>query len=200
MTLSAASRSEIQGYKARYPEPRSAVLPSLWVVQHELGYLPVPAMREIAGILGLEPSEVQAVATFYSMFLDKPAGEHSVVVCRNVSCALRGADELAAHVERTLGCPSGGTTSDGQFTWESTVECLGACGGAPAIQVDHRFHENVTPEVMDAILGRSRSQPAPSVGGESEAASTKQRGEPKTAPRAKRTSRPKRAHIDPGDL
>jgi hypothetical protein len=107
---------------------------------------------------------VQAVSTFYSMYFDKPAGDHHVVVCVNVSCALRGADEIVDHLERRLGCPSGGTTADGTFTWESTVECLGACGGAPAMQVDHHFHENLTTERVDGILERARSRPGPHAG------------------------------------
>ena len=86
-------------------------------------------MAEVAEVLRLAPSEVQAVSTFYSMYFDKPAGDHHVLICVNVSCALRGADEIVSHVERRLACPSGGTTADGKFTWESTVECLGACGG-----------------------------------------------------------------------
>ena len=115
-------------------------------------------MAEVAEVLRLAPSEVQAVSTFYSMYFNKPAGDHHVLICLNVSCALRGADEIVAHVERRLGCPSGGTTADGKFTWESTIECLGACGGAPAMQVDHHFHEDLTPERVDGILERLRSK------------------------------------------
>ena len=111
---------------------------------------------EVASILGLAPSEVQAVSTFYSMYFQKPHGRHEVLVCINVSCALRGADGIVAHMERTLGCESGSTTADGEFTWASTVECLGACGGAPAMQLDHRFEENLTPERVDAIVTRIR--------------------------------------------
>jgi hypothetical protein len=118
-------------------------------------------MEEVASILDLAPSEVQAVSTFYSMYFDHPAGEHQLIICVNVSCALRGADAIVEHVEQRLGCPSGGTTDDGVFTWESTVECLGACGGAPAMQVDHHFQEDLTPERVDALLERLRSEPAP---------------------------------------
>jgi NADH-quinone oxidoreductase subunit E len=133
-------------------------------VQNELGYLSADGMAEVASILDLAPSEVQAVSTFYSMYFDHPEGDHHVIVCINVSCGLRGADEIVEHVEKRLGCPSGGTTADRRFTWESTVECLGACGGAPAMQVDHHFHENLTPERVDAILERLGSQPRPGHG------------------------------------
>ncbi len=162
--LAVATRKEITALRDRYPHPRSAILPCLWAVQNELGYLSTDGMAEVAEVLGLAPSEVQAVSTFYSMYFDRPAGDHHVVICVNVSCALRGADEIVGHVERRLGCPSGGTTADGKFTWESTVECLGACGGAPAMQVDHHFHEDLTPERVDGILERLRKRPSPHPG------------------------------------
>ncbi len=159
MPLADATRREITALRDRYPHPRSAILPCLWAVQNEVGHLTIDGMAEVAEILHLAPSEVQAVSTFYSMYFRRPAGEHHVLICVNVSCALRGGDEMVTHVERRLGCPSGGTTADGVFTWESTVECLGACGGAPAMQVDHHFHENLTPERLDMILERVRAQP-----------------------------------------
>ena len=152
--LTAATRTEIERQRDRYPRARSAVLPSLWAVQHQLGQLTPEGMEEVAGILGLTPSEVEAVASFYSMYFDHPVGRHHVLVCVNVSCALRGADEIVSHLQTRLGCPSGATSADGEFTWEQTVECLGACGGAPAMQVDHHFQENLTPERVDAILDR----------------------------------------------
>ena len=162
--LAEGTRKEIAVLRDRYPHPRSAVLPCLWAVQNEQGYLSVEGMAEVAEILHLAPSEVQAVSTFYSMYFDRPAGDHHVLICVNVSCALRGADEIVSHVERRLGCPSGGTSADGMFTWESTIECLGACGGAPAMQVDHHFHENLTAERVDGILERLRSRPGPHAG------------------------------------
>ena len=155
--LSAATRAEVERHRDRYPQARSAVLPSLWALQNQIGHLSPEGMREVSEILGLAPSEVEAVASFYAMYLDRPGGRHHVLVCVNVSCALRGADDIVAHLERRLGCPSGGTSADGEFTWEHTVECLGACGGAPAMQVDHHFHENLTPERVDAVLEAVRS-------------------------------------------
>ena len=151
-----AARAEIERIRDRYPQPRSAILPALWVVQHEHGHVTPEGMEDVANVLGLARSDVEAVATFYSMYFQKPHGRHEVLVCINVSCALRGADDIVTHLERSLGCPSGGTTEDGAFTWGSTVECLGGCGGAPAMQVDHHFHENLTPQRVDDILGRIR--------------------------------------------
>jgi NADH-quinone oxidoreductase subunit E len=156
MTLSAVTRAEIETARDRYPHPRSAILPALWAAQHEVGYLSPDAMAEVATMLRVTPSEVEAVSTFYSMYFQKPHGRHEVLVCINVSCALRGADDIVAHLEHSLGCPSGSTTQDGEFTWSSTVECLGACGGAPAMQLDHRFVENLTPSSVDKALAAAR--------------------------------------------
>ncbi|MEO8899178.1 MAG: NAD(P)H-dependent oxidoreductase subunit E [Candidatus Dormibacter sp.] len=164
MALGAATVREITALRDRYPQARSAILPCLWAVQNELGYLSIEGMAEVASILDLAPSEVQAVSTFYSMYFNRPEGDHQVLICINVSCGLRGADAIVEHVERRLGCPSGGTTADGLFTWESTVECLGACGGAPAMQIDHHFHEDLTEDRVDAILERLRTAPRPSHG------------------------------------
>ncbi len=158
--LAAQTRAEIEHARGRYPHPRSAILPSLWAVQHELGWLPPEAMAEVAELLGLAPSEVQAVATFYSMYFKRPPGRHHILVCVNAACALRGADETAAYIEQRLGCPSGTTTADGMFTWESTIECLGGCGGAPMMQVDHHFEEHLTPQRIDSILARVSARPA----------------------------------------
>lgn len=159
MTLAAATRKTIERARERYPSARSAVMPSLWAVQHELGMITADAMAEVASLLGLASSDVEAVASFYSMYHLTPQGRHEVIVCTNVSCALRGADDIVAHLERTLGVPSGGTTADGEFTWSSTVECLGACGGAPAMQLDHGFQENLTSERVDQILAATRRTP-----------------------------------------
>src|SRR5580704_10873792 len=161
MTLQAETRTAIERARDRYPLARSAILPALWAVQHEVGQITPEAMREVAVILQVAPSEVEAVSTFYSMYFQHPHGRHEVIVCINVSCALRGAEEIVDHLERTLGCASGETTADGAFTWSSTVECLGGCGGAPTMQVDHHFEENLTPDRVDQILGALRETPAP---------------------------------------
>src|SRR5207237_10363100 len=95
------------------------------------------------------------------MFLTRPEGRHDMVICVNAPCMLRGADEMAGYLKRQLGVRDGQTTADGAITWHSTIECLGACGGAPMMQVDHRFEENLTPERIDAILERLRKEPAP---------------------------------------
>lgn len=152
MTLSVATRDSIQRLKDRYPHPKSAILPSLWEVQKAEGYVSPDGMELVAEVLGLAPSEVQAVMTFYSMYFQRPPGRHSLLVCVNVACALRGADETAEYIEKKLGCPPGSTTADGRFTWDATIECLGGCGYAPMMQVDHHFHEHLTPDRIDHLL------------------------------------------------
>jgi len=160
MALAKATAEQIKDLAARYPSRQSAIIPALWAAQHEQGYVTDEAMHEIAEHLGLPPSLIEATASFYSMFLTRPEGRHDVVICINAPCMLRGADEMAAYLERQLGVRDGGTTADGAITWHSTIECLGACGGAPMMQVDHRFEEDLTPERIDAIIERLRTTPA----------------------------------------
>ena len=161
MPLKPQTIAHIQQLAARYPSKQSAIIPALWAAQHEQGYVTEAAMGEIAGALGLPPSLVEATASFYSMFLTRPEGRHDVMLCVNAPCMLRGADEMATYLERALGVRDGQTTADGAITWHTTIECLGGCGGAPMMQVDHRFEENLTPERIDAILERLRQEPAP---------------------------------------
>lgn len=161
MALAEKTVQRIRASAALYPSRQSAILPALWAVQHEQGYVTDEAMAEIAQHLGLPASLIEATASFYSMFLTRPEGRHEVVICVNAPCMLRGADEMAAHIERRLGVRDGQTTPDGAITWHSTIECLGACGGAPMMQVDHRFEEDLTREKVDAIFERLRTAPAP---------------------------------------
>jgi NADH-quinone oxidoreductase subunit E len=167
-------------------------------VQHELGEITPEAMSEVAGILKVAPSEVEAVSTFYSMYFQHPHGRHEVIVCINVSCALRGAEEIVDHLETSLGCASGETTADGEFTWSSTVECLGGCGGAPTMQVDHHFVENLTPERVDAVLGGLRGGPTRGSGHNAGPviAGTPPRRTPRGAP-ARPPATPPAAHLEP---
>jgi NADH-quinone oxidoreductase subunit E len=161
MALAKPTVEQIKALAARYPSKQSAIIPALWAVQHEQGYVTEEAMAEIAQHLGLPPSLIEATASFYSMFLTRPEGRHNVVICVNAPCMLRGADEMAAYLERALGARDGQTTQDGAITWHSPIECLGGCGGAPMMQVDHRFEENLTPERIDAIIERLLREPAP---------------------------------------
>lgn len=153
--LSEHARHEIDHWVAKFPadQKRSAVLAALREVQHENGgYLTVELMDAVAGYLQLEAMDVYEVASFYSMFETKPVGRHSISVCTNISCMLRGADDIVAHVERRLGVKLGHSTPDGKFYLKPEEECLAGCCGAPMMQVDHVYHEQLTPERVDQIL------------------------------------------------
>ena len=141
---------------ARYPRPRSATIPLLHVAQEQDGHITHDAVEHIGELVGATAAEVQGVATFYEMFKHHPVGRYLVGVCTNLSCMILGADELLAHAESTLGIRTGSTTADGLFTIEE-MQCLAACGGAPCIQVNYRYFENVTPERFDRIVDDLRS-------------------------------------------
>jgi NADH-quinone oxidoreductase subunit E len=153
--LSAHVIEEIDDWKARFPEDRSrsAVIGALHAVQHENGgYLTAELMNAVADYLDLPTIQVYEVATFYSMFQTKPVGRHNVAICTNVSCMLRGAEELVAHVEKKLGVKLGESTEDGRIYLKKEEECLAACCGAPMMMVDHVYHEDLTTEKVDRIL------------------------------------------------
>ena len=153
--LSDHVRAEIDHWVARFPagRQRSAVIGALHAAQHEnRGHLTTGIMDAVAAYLELPPIEVYEVAAFYSMFETKPVGRHSISVCTNISCMLRGSDEILQHVERRLGIQVGESTADGKFYLKREEECLAACCGAPMMMVDHVYHENLTTEKVDAVL------------------------------------------------
>ena len=153
--LSEHVREEIEHWKARFPEDRqrSAVIGALHAVQHENnGYLTSELMDAVAEYLALPNIHVYEVATFYSMFQTKPVGRHNVAICTNVSCMLRGADEIVEHVENRLGVKLGESTEDGRIYLKREEECLAACCGAPMMMVNHDYFENLTKEQVDDIL------------------------------------------------
>ena len=154
-TLSDHVRADIDRWLERFPadRKRSAVIGALHAAQHENhGYVTVEQMDAIAAYLELEPIRVYEVASFYSMFETNKVGRHSVSICTNVSCMLRGADELVEHVENRLGIRTGESTADGRIYLKREEECLAACCGAPMMMVDHVYHEDLTPAKVDAIL------------------------------------------------
>ncbi len=153
--LSAHLREEIDRWVAKFPadRKRSAVISALHAAQHENhGHLTAPLMDAIAAYLGLPTIQVYEVAAFYSMFETHPVGRHHVSVCTNISCMLRGGEEVLAHIERKLGIKVGESTADGRIFLKREEECLAACTGAPMMMVDHVFHEDLTPEKIDAVL------------------------------------------------
>lgn len=153
--LSEHVREEIERWKARFPDDRqrSAVIGALHAVQHENdGYLTTELMDAVAEYLELPSIQVYEVATFYSMFQTRPVGRHNVAICTNVSCMLRGADDIVEHVENKLGVKLGESTEDGRIYLKREEECLAACCGAPMMMVDHKYYESLTREQVDAIL------------------------------------------------
>ncbi|HEY7379885.1 MAG TPA: NAD(P)H-dependent oxidoreductase subunit E [Gaiella sp.] len=142
--------------RARYPDPRSAVLPALQLAQAEHGgWLPEEALREVADALELTPAYCLSVASFYDMFRLEPVGTHLVEVCTNVSCAVRGAQQVVDAFERTLGIETGDTSEDGAFTLR-TVECLGGCGWATVVAVNNRHRLRVRAGDVPGIVQELR--------------------------------------------
>jgi NADH-quinone oxidoreductase E subunit len=139
-----------------YPEPRSALIPLCHLAQEQEGWLTPEAMADIAGLVGVTPTEVLGTASFYDMLHTEPVGTHVVAVCTNIACLLGGALELLEHAEATLGVNAGGTTADGAITLEE-AECLADCDRVPCVQVNHRFVGAQTPESFDALVADLRS-------------------------------------------
>jgi len=134
---------EVREMRARYPDPRSAVLPALQLAQERHGgWLPEAALREVADALDLTPAYCLSIASFYDMFHTEPVGRHWVEVCTNVSCAVSGAQQVLEALERELGIGVGETSEDGNVTLRA-VECLGGCGWATVVAVDNRHHLHV---------------------------------------------------------
>ena len=146
---------EIDHWVAKFPKgrQRSAVISALQAVQHEnQGFLTQDLMDAVAEHLDLPPIQVYEVATFYSMFETDPVGRHCISVCTNISCMLRGSDEIVAYLEKKLDVKLGESTEDGKFYLKQEEECLAACCGAPMMMVNHDYHENLTPQKIDEIL------------------------------------------------
>ncbi len=147
-------RQQIDQWVAKYPSGQSqaAVIPALHILQdaHQ-GWLSDPLMDALAEYLSMPTISVYEVATFYTMFELKPVGKHKISICTNISCMLNGSEQVVEHIESRLGVGLGKTTSDGKFTIKE-VECLGACCGAPMMQLDRDYHEHLTAERIDQIL------------------------------------------------
>lgn len=145
---------------SRYPQGRqkSAILPILHIAQEEFGgYLNVDTMDYVAGLLGIEPIEVYEVATFYSQYYLDPVGKYVIETCRTGPCAICGGEAIQSYLEKKLGIKTGESTPDGLFTLK-TVECLGACGYAPVMQINTEFYEFLTPEKIDQVIDKLTRQ------------------------------------------
>src|SRR5260221_5283714 len=150
-TFSPEVESEIDRHLAKYPVVRSAILPLMFIVQRERGYLDPPGVSYLAKRLNLRITDIWEVATFYSMIQTKPVGKYHIQICKTLSCKLLGEGKITEHLGRKLGIKPGETTADGKISL-SLVECLGSCGTATMVQINFDYHENLTPERVDQIL------------------------------------------------
>jgi len=150
-TFSAEVEAEIDKHIAKYPVKRSAILPLMFIVQRERGYLDAPGVQYLANRLDLRVTDIWEVATFYSMIQTRPVGKYHIQICKTLSCKIMGEGKITEHVCNKLGIKPGETTPDGKFT-VSLVECLGSCGTAPMFQLNFDYHENLTPAKVDEIL------------------------------------------------
>ena len=151
--LTELAESEIDREIAKYPpeQKQAAVMAALSIAQREKGWLSEDTLDYVARRLEIPSIRVAEVATFYSMYDLAPVGRHKICLCTNISCMLRGSDGIMEYIENKLHIKPGQTTGDGRFTLKE-VECLAACGGAPMMQVDDDYYENLTPQRVDAIL------------------------------------------------
>lgn len=151
--FSPAVVEEMRSHLTKYPpeRSRSALIPLLFVIQRERGWIDNPGVNFLAKFLNLEVTDVWETATFYSMFNMRPVGRHHIQICKTLSCKIMGEPEITGHICSKLGIHAGETTEDGRFT-VSLVECLGSCGTAPMMQVGFDYYEDLTVEKVDKIL------------------------------------------------
>jgi len=149
--LSEENLKKIEELKKSYPTTQALVLPVLWMIQEERGYISEESMKYAAQLLDVPFAHVLGVVTFYTMFHSKPLGKHHIEVCTNVSCMLRGSEKIVELLEKRLGIGLGETSKDKKWTL-SEVECMGSCGTAPMLAVGEEYHENLTLEKLEQIL------------------------------------------------
>lgn len=162
--ISEQAKQRMRDVASRYPVARSAVMPALYIAQQEEGFLTQEGLQAVAEAIGMTVNDVESVATFYTMYYQQPQGRKQIKVCNSISCYLRGCDRLVQQLEERLGIKAGETTPDGNYTLR-TVECLASCGTAPVLQINDEFVENVTPDMLDALVDEwDRELKANSVG------------------------------------
>lgn len=152
-TFSYTPENEIkfQEYVSKYPKIDSCMLPALWLVQEQMGWVSPEAMVYVADKLGKTPIQVYEVATFYTMFNLKPIGKYHIELCKTLSCKLCGSQKIKDHIKKTIGIETGQTSEDGLFHL-SEVECMGACGGAPMFALNGEYHEKLTIQKVDELI------------------------------------------------
>lgn len=142
---------------AKYPDKRSGIMDLLYLAQEEYGWLSEDALREVAALCDVDPTQAQSIAGFYTMFSEKPKGKYWLQVCTDLPCALRGADQFYRDLCEHLDVEDGGTTEDGLFTVEQ-VMCLAACDRAPMLQCNFHYHENLDMDTIKALIEQWRAQ------------------------------------------
>jgi len=157
MILNEATVREIKKRAVRYPSRRSAILPALTAAYKQVGHLDAEIYRELARVIDVPYVEVAEAASFYTMFPKEEVGTYLIQVCHNISCSLRGADNMIEYLEEKLGIKLGDTTPDKMFTLIS-VECLGCCANAPMFQIDDKYYEDLTREKIDKIIDDLRAR------------------------------------------
>ncbi len=150
-TLAPEREARIDDLQGRYPTRRATLLPVLWEVQEERGFIDDAAMEYAAQRCGVPPAHVLSAVTFYTMYRRRPAGQHHLQICRNICCCIMGAEKIIDYVQTRLGIRPGAMTADGRFSLE-LVECLAGCSAAPVIQVNREYHENLDLEKVKSLL------------------------------------------------
>ncbi len=141
----------------RYPKQDAAILPILWLAQEQFGFLSPEIRAYVAQKLNVSVARIESVVSFYTMYKTAPMGKYHLQLCRTISCSLQGCDQLMKWVETHLKLKSGETSPDWLFSY-STVECIAACGGAPALQVNGDYHENMTPQKLESLVGQLKEK------------------------------------------
>jgi len=158
--LSEAVREKIRSFFPRYETRRAALLPALHIVQDELGHVSYQAMKEIAGLLEIPPSQIIDTLSFYTHFWDHPKGRKVIVLCRSLSCQLLGAEQVLSAIKEELKIEEHGTTADGQYSL-LTEECLAACDHAPCLLINEKLHKRVQPDAVPKLLKDAKNAELP---------------------------------------
>ena len=157
VTFDRSMEAQIRAILKRYPDQGAALLPVLWLCQERWGWISPGIMEAVAARLDLAPAFVEGVVSFYTMYQRRPPGKYLLQVCTTLSCQLCGTSALVEHLKRKLGIDFGETSADGLFTL-ADVQCLGACGEAPVVQINSDYHTDLTVQKLDALLDRLAGQ------------------------------------------
>jgi len=147
---------KVEEIKSKYPNSKAAIMGVLWLAQKKFGWISREIIEYISKLLDLPPAHIDGVVSFYTMYFKKPMGKYHIQVCTNVSCMLRGGEDIYHYICEKLGITNGEVTTDGLFSLEE-VECMGACGGAPMIAINEDYYENVDIQFVDDLLARLKN-------------------------------------------